>query len=142
MIRAANDLPSSTRAVTATLSRDRRVAALREAELLSCFIRDDAHHIAQRATGLAGQPAAVLVLGRDVDGLTAQLLDLHASHAYRRLDLLHAPACKDTLDRAESNTERRAVAQQLLAEQCHVLRIDHHGNDLAEAALLHQGRGH
>src|SRR2546427_12789603 len=116
MIRAANALPSSTRAVTATLSRDRRVAGLREAELLSCFLRDDPHHIAQRATGLAGQPAAVFVLGRDVDGFATELLDLHTSRAYRRLDVLHAPAGEDTLDRAESNTERRAVTQQLLAE--------------------------
>src|SRR2546428_6462931 len=116
MIRAANALPSSTRAVTATLSRDRQVAGLREAELLSCFLRDNAHHVAHRATGLAGQPPAVLVLGGDVDGLTAELLDLHARRAYRRLDLLHSPTCEDTLDRAESNTERRAVAQQFLAE--------------------------
>src|SRR5260221_1144418 len=85
MIRAANALPSSMRAVTATLSRDRQVAGLREAELLSCFLRDDAHHIAQRATGLAGQPAAVFVLGRDVDGFATTLLDLHASRADRRL---------------------------------------------------------
>src|SRR6266702_21760 len=141
MMRAASAFPSRTRAVTATLSRDQRVAGLSEAELFSCFLRDDSHHVAKRATGLLGQPAAVFVLGRDVDSLAAELLDLDASNANRRLDLLHAPVREDSLDRAETNTERRAVPQQFLAQECDVLRVDHHGNNLAEAALLHERRG-
>src|SRR6266702_3356827 len=85
MMRAASAFPSRTRAVTATLSRDQRVAGLSEAELFSCFLRDDSHHVAQRATGLLGQPAAVFVLGREVDSLAPELLDLDASNANRRV---------------------------------------------------------
>src|SRR5438270_6605799 len=99
MMRSASAFPSSTRAVTATLSRDQRVAGLSEAELLSCFLRDDSHHVAQRAPGLPGKLAAVFVLGRDIDSLAAELLDLHASNANRRLDLLHARASTDSRER-------------------------------------------
>src|SRR5579859_4309917 len=89
---------------------------LAQSQLPARRFGDDAHHLAEVESALAGDPATVLVLGRDIQGPAAQLLDLDAGGAEGRLDLDDPPPGDHAPDRRDADAEGGAAPQQVIGE--------------------------
>src|SRR3984893_14208779 len=113
---------------------------LAEIELLARGIREHPHDIAQVGTGQARDLTAVLVLGRHVDGLAAELFDLHARSTKICSDLddpalrSHALGCRYT------HAQRGGVAKEVVSEARDQLRRRHDSDEMPGPTLFHEGR--
>src|SRR5205809_1610776 len=126
----ATALPSRIRAVTWLIVATREAATSAEPQLPPGGFGHQPYDLRNILPGFAGDPPAVFVLGGDVDGLAAELLDLDARSPQRRLNLDDPSLRQDPLHGSQAHSECRAVAQEMISQAGDELGRRHHAQQM------------
>src|SRR5258708_4777700 len=113
-----------------------------EPQLLAGRVGDVAHDLAELPAGLSRDPAAVLVLRRQVDRLATDFLDLDPRDTELRPDFYRPPFGDHPLGARHPPAQGGGGPEKVISRPGGELWRRHDRDEVTWPALLHQGGGH